>query len=228
MFVIHHLNGCHGTFGSLVSKNSSSASLSLFHGVASQEAIYDGDIPAQIQLSQSLCRALTDVVEVRCVATHNATDGNDSIYIPLLDHPFSSEDEFETSWHMLHYDVFLSCTVQLQCFDGSIGHRIGEAIVPISNDDAKAHSACRWHTLCIVVRQMVISSSHGRFLLADALDVLVNLLLLNSHRSNIVALHLLVQLQCLIGLTLRLVELASLNQIGRRQAFIVGQLSGLE
>ena len=76
---IDHLDGCNGAFVTLVAMDAACSVLGLLHGVGGDEAIDDGDAPLGIKFGNALGGTGTYVVEVGCVATYYAADGDNSV-----------------------------------------------------------------------------------------------------------------------------------------------------
>ena len=115
-----HLDGCDGTFVAFVAKHTAAALLGLLECVAGKQAVDDGNLSFAIQVGKTLRDTLADVIEVRCVATNDASDGYDDINEARADEACGAINQLEASGDGFDDDAFLADTMLHERLAGTL------------------------------------------------------------------------------------------------------------
>lgn len=216
----YHLDGGDGTFVAFVAEHSATTFLCLLECVAGEQAVDNGNLAFFIQVGQSVCYALTDVIEVWCVASNDTSDGDDNVYQTGADKAGSTIYEFKTAWDGFDVDAFLANAVLYKCFACAVEQCACYLFVPFADHDAYSHTRCIGHGVYVVVREIVEGRCHFvcSFLFAS-LDVLVDFVV--GIALLVLALNLVVAVKCLFVLAERCIDLAGLQQASGADGVIV-------
>ena len=79
MLELSHFDGVDGTFVALVAQPASTTVLGLFEIVGGEQAVDDGNGAGGVEMGYALGDALTDVVEMGCLAADDAAQDNDGV-----------------------------------------------------------------------------------------------------------------------------------------------------
>lgn len=147
----NHLDGGDGTFVAFVAKHAATTFLCLFEGVAGEQPVDDWYLTHEVQVGQTLRCSLTDVVEMRCVATNDATDGNNSIHLTGIDKTCRTINQLETTGNGLDRDVLFTNTMLDECLTSCFKQSACYLVVPLAYDNTHPHACSIRYGLGVVV-----------------------------------------------------------------------------
>ena len=210
-----HLDGYDGALVALVAEAASGADECLLHVVGGEQAEDHGDVVCGVEACNALRDALTDVVEMGCLAADDAAEDDDGVIAVVESHLKSSIDELEGAGNSLHMDVLGQRAMLLEGAAATLKQGSGDFGVPLADDDAENHVRRIRHSGNVILRQVLCchngSCSLTSYLLhLTSLDVFVDGLIL--HGALVTVLDLLIELQGFVFLALALEDFASLDE----------------
>ena len=152
---LRHLDGYHGTLAALVSQLTASAILRLFKVVGGQQTEHYGDSARGVQAGDTLGDTLTDVVEVRGLATDDAAEDDDGIVTIVERHLMRTVNQLERARNGLYVDVLRQRTVLFERGDAAIEQRTSDFGIPLRHDHAEYHIRRIGHSRKVVIAEIV-------------------------------------------------------------------------
>jgi len=100
--------------------NTSCTVFGLLHVFSSDESVYDRYLSVRVELGESLGSTGADIVEMRCIASDDAADSDDSIYLFGTCHLGCSVNEFETSRDSTYVNIVKMSSMFLEGLNSSV------------------------------------------------------------------------------------------------------------
>ena len=139
---LRHLDSVDSALIALVAVLAAAAVERLLQVVGGEQAVDDRYLACCVEACDACRYALTDVVEVRCLAANHAAEDDYGVVAAVQNHLVSAVDKLEAARNGLDVNVLGQSAVLLESLDGSVEQSARYLLVPFSHHDAEAHVAC--------------------------------------------------------------------------------------
>lgn len=145
LFKGDHFDGGCGGFFAFVTVFAACSVYGLLQVVGGEDAEYYGGVVFEGHVVEALRHAVTDEVEVSCLALYDASEGYDGVYVGVFAKELRAEGQLERSGDMPYDDVFLFAPFGFEQRYGSFQQFAGYVAVPFGHYYAEAHVLGRWY-----------------------------------------------------------------------------------
>ena len=155
-----HFDGDDGALITLVAVLATCTIAGLLEVVGGEEAEDDGDVARGVETGDTLCDALTDVVEVGRLAADDAAEDDHGVVAVVEGHLTGAVDELEGAGHRLHVDVLWQGTMLLEGGDAAFEEGSRDLGIPLGHDHAEDHVRRIGHLREVVVAEVMECCGH--------------------------------------------------------------------